>query len=340
VFAPSLFMGATLGAAFGSVVNMLFPDSTALPGAYALVGMGAVFAASAHAPISAILILFELTGDYQIILPLMETVVIATVLGRWWLGGESIYTLKLTRRGVRLQRGRDVDLLQAVTVAEAMTHDLETVPTTMTLPELANELSRTQRHGFPVVDADGRLWGVVAVEDLKRAFSAHLPSTTTVAEIGTSSNVMVAYPDEPISEVLARLAARDVSRLPVVSRGDPRQLVGVVRRRDIVRAYNIALARRAEIQHRTRQLQLRNVDGTEFVEIELMPGDAAVGKTVTSLASRMPYECVLVSIRRNDALLIPHGDTTFLAGDRVTAFISSGDAARLETCLREEEEDT
>ena len=106
IFAPSLFMGAMLGTAFGLAANMAFPETTAPPGAYALVGMAAVFAASAQAPITAILILFELTGDYRIILPLMLTVVVATLLARRMLKGESIYTLKLTRRGVRLEQGR------------------------------------------------------------------------------------------------------------------------------------------------------------------------------------------------------------------------------------------
>ena len=104
VFAPSLFMGAMLGAAFQLALIRIFPALLAPAGAYALVGMAAVFAAGAHAPITAVLILFELTGDYRIILPLMLTVVVATTLAQRMLGGESIYTLKLTRRGVRLRR--------------------------------------------------------------------------------------------------------------------------------------------------------------------------------------------------------------------------------------------
>ena len=112
VFAPSLFMGAMLGTAFELVARAIFPGILAPPGAYALVGMASVFAASAHAPITAILILFELTGDYRIILALMLSVVIATLVAQKLLGGESIYTLKLSRRGVRLQAGRDVDIMQ------------------------------------------------------------------------------------------------------------------------------------------------------------------------------------------------------------------------------------
>ena len=155
VFAPSLFMGAMLGAAFELVMNSLFPGVAAPAGAYALVGMGAVFAASAHAPITAVLILFELTGDYRIILPLMLTVVVATLLSQKLLGGESVYTLKLTRRGVRLQRGRDVDVLRAVIVDEVMRRDIETGEADLTLVELSEVFSHSRHHGLSILDREG-----------------------------------------------------------------------------------------------------------------------------------------------------------------------------------------
>jgi CIC family chloride channel protein len=153
VFAPSLFMGAMLGAAFQMLMVTIFPGIVAPAGAYALVGMAAVFSASAHAPITAVLILFELTGDYRIILPLMLTVVIATMLAQKMLDGESIYTLKLTRRGVRLRRGRDEDILQGVTVGEAMSDDFETVSADTTITELAELFTRTHHHGLSVLDS-------------------------------------------------------------------------------------------------------------------------------------------------------------------------------------------
>jgi len=117
VFAPSLFMGAMLGGLFGGLVHQWFPDITALPGAYALVGMAAVFSAAARAPISGVIILFEMTGDYRIILPLMLSTGIATLLGGY-LEKESIYTMKLSRRGIHLRHGRDVDIMQGVQVSE------------------------------------------------------------------------------------------------------------------------------------------------------------------------------------------------------------------------------
>ena len=333
VFAPSLFQGAMLGTAFGLLLNRLLPGIPALPGAYALVGMAAVFAAAAHAPITAVLILFEMTGDYRIILPLMLTVVIATLVSQWILKGESIYTLKLTRRGVRLQHGRDLDVMQGVTVAEIMSQDVDTVPHDLTLPELSERFSQTRHHGFPVLDNVGRLWGVVTIEDLQRAISRNLPRRTTVAEIGTHEPLLVAYPDEPMGAVLARLSTRGIGRLPVVDRDDPRHLVGLVRRNDIVNAYRVALARRAELQHRTKRMQLRNLDGTEFVELTLKEGDRAVGLAVSAIADLMPHDCVLVSIRRGPVILIPHGDTVLQADDHITAFVDISQTEKLHHCL-------
>lgn len=115
---------------------------------------------------------------------------------------------------------------------------------------------------------------------------------------------------------------------------DRRTDLGRARRQNIVTAYNLALTRRAEGQHRTKQLRRENLDGTEFVDVELQPGDAAVGRTIQELAAALPCECVLVSVRRAGRLLIPHGSTQLQAGDRVTAFVSEEAERQLFGCLR------
>jgi chloride channel protein, CIC family len=335
VFAPSLFMGAMLGAAFQMVLNQALPGIASPPGAYALVGMGAVFAASAHAPLTAILILFELTGDYRIILPLMLTVIVATLLAQQLLGGESIYTLKLTRRGVHLRRGQDVDVMQGVTVEEAMQSEVDTVDLDLTLAALSEVFSRTWHHGLPVLDRQGKLWGIVTVTDLDRAVVSNMPRTTIVAEIGTPRpRLLVAFPDETMGEVLARMGTRGLGRLPVVSRADPNHLLGLIRRANIIRAYNMALSRRGELQHRARRMQLRNLDGTDFVDLTLSADDNAVGKAVQDIAALMPDDCILISIRRDGRVLIPHGDTLFRTGDQITAFVRSKNTEALHRCLR------
>lgn len=320
VFAPSLFIGAMLGGLFGKAVHAWLPSVTASPGAYALVGMAAVFAGAARAPITSILILFEMTGDYRIILPLMMATVISTVLAER-LYEESIYTLKLARRDIRLQRGRDIDVMQGVLIKEAMTTTPDAVPWGMTLDELGHEFQRTHHHGFPVLDAEGKLHGVVTIQDLERALRRGKEATNLKAgEIATTS-LLTVYPDDPLWVALKRLGGRDVGRLPVVDRRDQKKLLGMVRRSDIIRAYNLAIMRRQELQHRIDRLRLGRVTGVEFVEVEVSPDSPAAGKRVKEL--HVPEECIIVSVRRNRRILIPHGDTRIETGNKVVVLAAS-----------------
>jgi CIC family chloride channel protein len=293
--------------------------------------MGAVFAASAHAPITAVIMLFELTGDYRIILPLMLTVVVATLLAQQMLRGESIYTLKLTRRGVRLQRGRDVDILQGVKVSEVMAQDFAAVQMDTPLSELGDIFAVTHHHGLVVLDATGKLLGVVSLSDLETALTKKMPGTTPVADIATTwPHLLVAYPDETMGNALARMGSRGLGRLPVVSREDPYELQGLIRREGITDAYNLALTRRSEILQRSSDVPPQPaVEEAEFVEIPLTVDDDVVGQTVADVAANMPQDCVLVSIQRGEHVIIPHGDTVFEAGDRVTAYVRHEDAKKL-----------
>ncbi|MFQ5740596.1 MAG: chloride channel protein [Acidobacteriota bacterium] len=329
IFAPSLFMGSMLGSAFGGVASRLLPGLVAPSGAYALVGMAAVFAAAAHAPITAIIILFEMTGDYRIILPLMLSTVISVLLaGR--LETESIYTLKLARRGTRLQQGRDIDVMQGVRIAEVMTIDTAPVPASMKIGELVHHFQSHQRHAFPVVDQDHSLFGIVSLQDLTRALAGGETSALSAGDIATRSTVTV-HPDEPMWVALQKLGPRDFSSLPVVDREDPHKLLGVVRRRDIVRAYNIVIMRRHEIQQRIDQMRLGRSTGAEFVEIPVSADSPVVGSTLAQL--NLPKDCVIVAIRRNSKTVIPRGSTRLEAGDQITAFTEAISADALRRCL-------
>ena len=319
VFAPALFLGAMLGGSFGAVAHNLFPAVTAMPGAYALVGMAAVFAAAARAPITSVLILFEMTGDYRIILPLMLTTVISTFLAER-LYKESIYTLKLSRRGVRLEQGRDIDVMQAVRVDEVMTTQIDTVPAMMSLPALAQAFERTHHHGFPVLDDKGDLYGIVSIQDLDRALAGNQIDQLTVGDITTNKLVTV-YPDEPMWAALKRMAPRDLSRLPVVDRENPRRLLGIIRRSDLVKAYNVGIVRRVERQHRADQLRMGRLTGAEFVEFEITENSPVVGKMVHEV--HLPEGCIVVCIRRGRQLIVPHGSTEFDIDDHITVFSTS-----------------
>lgn len=319
IFAPSLFMGAMLGESFGQVVNLLFPAVTAPPGAYALVGMAAFFSGAAFAPVTAILIIFEMTGDYQIILPLMLATVLSTLVARV-INRESIYTLKLSRRGVHLEQGQDIDILQGVTVGEIMTTDIDTVNMNMTLDELAQEFDRTLHHGFPVVDDSNQLAGVVSIQDLRREISQGFLEEKTIANIATINDLLVAYPEEPMGVALRRLATRDVSRLPVLKEKGSQEIVGVIRRSDIVRAYDVATAKRAHHQHKVEVLRLRDLDDSSFMHVELPSGAQAIGKRISEI--KLPEDCLVVSVRQGRKLRVAHGNTVLGEHDRLTVFAS------------------
>ena len=201
--------------------------------------MGAVFAGATHASMTAVIIMFEMTGDYKIILPLMLAVVTATLLSRVLMRGDSIYTLKLSRRGVRLQQGRDVDVLQRVRVEDVMTRQVVTMHPGNSLEELVKVFLRTNRVAFAVLDDDKRLVGIASLSDLRRV-PEEQRAGMCVGDIMTRS-LITAFPDETLDVALRRMGPGDLSRLPVVVRDDPGRLVGVLRRNDLVRAYNLAL---------------------------------------------------------------------------------------------------
>ena len=217
--------------------------------------------------------------------------------------------------------------MQGVLVQEAMTTRVDTVPTTMTLDRLRTEFARTQHHGFPVVDEEGKLYGIVTVQDAGRAMESGMKPDTPVARFA-ERNLEVAYPDEPMADALHRLSLRDIGRLPVVSRRDHNLLLGAVRRSDILRAYNIALTRRADTQHKAERIRLRRVNHTEFLELDVLADSPCVGCRIGDLADTLPQDAVLISVRRlSGEVVIPHGDTVLESGDRIVAF-ADADAAR------------
>lgn len=177
IFAPTLFLGAMLGGAYGQIVHQLLPHQTAPGGAYALVGMAAVFAAAAHAPITSVLIVFEITGDYRIILPLMCATVVATTLSNI-LSRDTIYSLKLRRRGIDLSRVKPPTLLQTLTVRAAIRPLPTPLASTMTMDEIAARFAAIDEPALPVADDNGAVRGILRRRDLADALGAEMPHAT------------------------------------------------------------------------------------------------------------------------------------------------------------------
>jgi CIC family chloride channel protein len=238
VFTPSLFIGAMTGGTFGTLVHYSLPNLSASSGAYAMVGMGAAFAASTQAPITGILMIFELTRDYRIIVPLMLACVVSSIVSGW-LSKETIYTLKLSRQGINLKSGKDLTVLKELQVYEAMSSQIESIKADATVGDLVRLFQQTRHTGFPVLDQDGGLIGVVTLEDVRNTeFQGRL--ARKVGDI-MSRELVVAYPDESLADIILRFDRYDVGRLPVVQKEDRKKVIGVITRSDLLNAYNRAL---------------------------------------------------------------------------------------------------
>jgi len=322
IFAPCLYLGAMLGGLFGAAVNALWPAATAPVGAYALVGMAAVFAGAARTPVMAVVIVFEMTGDYRMVLPLLLATMVGTLVSQR-LDADSIYATALARRGVRLHQGRDLDLLEGITVAEAMNHRVSGAQTDWPLPQLWEALLASGQHALPVMDATGRLCGIVTARDLQAAAESGAEQPLTAAEVATA-HVLVASPDEPVSEALRRMGGRDVGQLPVVDADRGGLLLGLLSREDIIRAYNRATLERQERTAGFPLTRLRHLPGATVHVLTVEKGSRAAGRTPAELA--LPEGCLLAHVMRDGASLIPRGDLRLMPEDQVMAVCGPGTA--------------
>jgi len=238
-----------MGGAFAIVMNLIAPGLHLSPGAYALVGMAAVFGAAARATFTLIIFAFEITRDYNSVLPLMLVTVIADGVALVLLRN-SIMTEKLARRGVRVPHEYEADILTQVTVNEVMERDVEGIHALTPVGELARRIGEgdpllTRYEGQPLLNDEGELVGVITRGDILRALQLGTVSPDMPAlDVGTEPPI-VAYPDETVSDAVNRMVRHNIGRLPVVSREDPDRLVGWLGRAHAMRAR----LRRIEDEH-------------------------------------------------------------------------------------------
>jgi CIC family chloride channel protein len=241
VFAPSLFMGAMLGSAYGAIAHDALPHLAAAAGAYGLVGMGAVFAASARAPITAVLIIFELTGDYRVILPLMIAVVVATAVANA-VTPDTIYTLKLRRRGIDIDAPEPSSLMAQITVGEALGKPPRPLDPDQPLREMLDRFAAERTNALPVIDADGALLGVVSAGDVEQAIATPGSKQTALALVHETPGLHV---EQTLEEAIWRLSATDDDGLPVLDT-DGKHAVGWLTHRALLHAYRERLGTRGE----------------------------------------------------------------------------------------------
>ena len=237
VFAPSLFIGAMAGTAFGSLVHGVFPQWTASPETYAVVGMGAVAGAVMQAPLTNILMLFELTNDYTLILPIMATCIVSAYVFRG-IAKNSIYIQYLLRKGINIKNGREVSILNAIRVQDVMTNEVTPIPEEMPFKKILETISYSKMIYFPVIDRLGNMTGILSFSNIREVFFEEGLDDLIVARDLATREVQYLMPHQNLNEAMELFARLDVEQLPVARSNDPQKAVGMISRADIVAAYN------------------------------------------------------------------------------------------------------
>ena len=233
IFTPSLFIGAAIGAGMGLVLYDM--DIIGHPGAFALVGMAAFVASTTRATLTAIVLLFEMTASYEIILPLMLSCVVADAVC-YVFSENSIYTSKLARRGINIDLGAGQDLMKMIRVKEAMSNEVMTIKPDKPLEIALQMIEDTGHMSLPVVNDDGKLYGIITWTDIHTAALNHERHLTV--EDYCVTDLITVNPEDTLDRALDCLGAREISHLPVVNKRQKDTLIGIITKGDIIKAYN------------------------------------------------------------------------------------------------------
>jgi chloride channel protein, CIC family len=239
VFAPALFIGAMVGSTFGWLANKVIPTMTANPGAYATVGIGAFLAASTHAPMTAIFLLFEMTGNYLIIIPVMITAIIGTMVAKTF-ESDSIDTVDFTREGIDIHEGREVAVMKSLRVGVAMTEDVDFISERANINQLF-EIFRMAKRSFyfPVVNDTGKLTGIVSLQDIKNLIHSDYRDRVG-QQVGSicNRNVIFLTHEDTLYTAMKLFDVKGIEEIPVVDDYENKWVVGMIKRRNVIAAYN------------------------------------------------------------------------------------------------------
>lgn len=326
VFAPSLFLGAMTGGFAGTFIHNFLPSLTASSGAYALVAMGAVVAAATHAPITAIIIIFELTGDYHIIPPLMAACVVSTLVATR-LRRDSIYTLKLRLRGLDPFKKEDPNVLKGLFVRDVIDRDPEVIPESTKFIQLLDLVVRSDHSEFFVVDEEGGFLGGVSLTKLRTLIFQHdTLQHVLVARDVLEESVPRVTEDDDLDVVMRAFGDSQLQELPVVDAKGTNRIVGSVHRHDVINARNQEHMRRDLAGSLSSTISLvgevRKVDiGDGYVIREITAPFSFCDRTVKDLAIGSHHGVQVIFLRRRKSesvdarLVMPRADTKVGEGD-------------------------
>ncbi len=318
VFGPIFFIGAMAGGSFRALSALLLPHLTGPPGSYAVVGLAAFLGATTHAPLTAVFLLFEMTHDYSVALPaLIATGVALLVAIR--LEPESIDTLGLSAEGKSLHPAqRDRLGIERLPVADVYRPTTEAIPEQAHLPAILRTISESPRSTFPVVDADGRLVGLLSMEALRTALAEESLRPLVVARDLCDPNVPTLTPEATLGHAARLLESESVEDLPVVDPGDHRRILGVLSRADLIAAYNRAVASLgAAPASASVTAEPDRLAGQQVLDLEVPK--AWVGRSLRDLDCRTRYGITVLARRPAgddaDAYEVPDPARPLAAGD-------------------------
>ncbi len=317
VFAPSLYLGLMFGTVYGMGAHGLLPNTLADARVFGVAGMGAVFAAAAQAPLTAGVIVLEMTGDYQLTLGVLMAASLAYfVYGS--LVPDTMYTVRLSRRGIRILRGAEVRPLQVLPAKSAMRPPAP-VRGSDTVSEAQSKLGELHADGLIVQDDAGGYLGVVDLPTLLAA-SARDPNARVLDLPFT--RIPALAPDSNLDDAIQRFGMYNTPLLPVTDQG---RVVGVLSPNDVMRAYHTRTALSLETSRKVVLMQQQTGSPGAFQLVALDPTNPFVGQAVKQMG--LPASAVLVSIERGDRVLIPRGDTELASDDRLVLYVNPGTEA-------------
>ncbi|MDR0767254.1 MAG: chloride channel protein [Methanosarcinales archaeon] len=255
---PAMFVGVMLGSAFGLICNTLIPGLSVSHGAFALAGMGAVLAGASNATFTSIILLMEMTQDYGLILPFMVACVLSNAVARK-ANPETIFTEHIRRKGYTIRGGREIDVMESILVKDSMYPHPRTVFEDSSVEALTAIMQSSKHAGFPVLNRSGELTGLVTIKDMQEKMDLE-DEEQKIKDIMTT-DVIVAYPFETLDVVLDRMVRRDVSRLPVVMKSNPKKMVGIITQKDVMNAYNKSVL--TKVQNIGEEKEYSNKSGDE-----------------------------------------------------------------------------
>jgi CIC family chloride channel protein len=336
-------VGASLGGVAAKLTELVFPWIDSPVGGYALLGMGGLLAGVTRAPLLAIIMIFELTQNTAVLLPMMAVSVLAVLSARA-LQKDSMYVQSLRSAGIVWEKTPEATALSSLKVSDVMREDVKLVPRNMTLPEIVNVFLHTRSLYLYVGDDDGRLLGVVDLHDIKESLPERNISSLVIAE-DLLSEIPFVTPTEPLTSVNEKLWFRDLGQLPVVETAENRRFLGVVTRRDLLGAFDREVLRSNRLVARVQTFREGGSEMDYFelpekhrlVQVDVPP--AIEGRTVAESGLRNRYGVSVLAVKRltreglerrfvpGPADRLQHGDVLIVLGtDDALARLKTGEA--------------